>query len=132
MDWMPSSHQDLLRDDLPALAYLATVMPDGSPQVTPVWFDVEGDYLRINTARGRTKERNMAARPKVALAIADPSNPYRYAQVRGTVAAMKQEGAVEHIRRLSKKYTGDPDFPLSVGEARVMVLIRPDHVSAKR
>jgi len=128
---VPESHRDLLRNDVKALAFLGTTMTEGSPQVTPVWFDVEGEVIRINTARGRTKERNMAARPRVAMAIADPADPYRYLQIRGTVIEMREQGAVEHIRQLSRKYKGTDDFPLPVGQVRVMVLIRPDHVSVK-
>jgi PPOX class probable F420-dependent enzyme len=128
---IPESHRDLLSDDVKAFAFLGTTMADGSPQVTPVWFDVEGGMIRINTARGRSKERNMAARPRVALAIADPANPYRYLQIRGTVVEMREQDAVEHIRRLSRKYAGTDDFPVAAGEVRVMVLIRPDHVNTK-
>jgi PPOX class probable F420-dependent enzyme len=128
---VPESHRDLLRDDVKALAFLGTTMADGSPQVTPLWFDVEGEVIRINTARGRTKARNMAARPHVALAIADPADPYRYLQIRGTVIEMRGRGAVEHIRLLSRKYRDTDDFPVPAGQVRVMVLIRPNHVSAK-
>ena len=128
---VPESHRDLLRSDIKALAFLGTTMPDGSPQVTPVWFDVEGEVIRINTARGRAKERNMATRPRVAMAIADPADPYRYLQIRGTVIEMRERGAAEHIRQLSRKYSGTDDFPVSAGQVRVMVLIRPDHVSVK-
>ena len=128
---IPVSHRDLLRDDTQALAFLGTTMADGSPQVTPVWFDVEGEVIRINTARGRTKERNMAARPRVALAIADPADSYRYVQIRGTVTGMLERGAVEHIRQLSRKYTGTEGFSIAPGEVRVMVRIRPEHVSVK-
>ncbi len=126
---MPESHWDLLSGDIKAVAFLGTTMADGSPQVTPVWFDTEGENLRINTARGRTKERNMAARPHVALAIADPADPYRYLQIRGTVVEMREQAAVEHIRELSRKYTGTDDFPVPEGQVRVMVVIRPDHVN---
>lgn len=128
---VPESHRDLLGNDVKALAFLGTTMTEGSPQVTPVWFDVEGEVIRINTARGRTKERNMASRPRVAMAIADPADPYRYLQIRGTVIEMREQGAVEHIRQLSRKYQGTDDFPVPAGQVRVMVLIRPDHVSVK-
>jgi len=126
---IPESHRDLLGDDVKALAFLSTTMADGSPQVTPVWFDAERETIRINTARGRTKERNMAARPHVALAIADPADPYRYLQIRGMVVEMLEQGAVEHIRQLSRKYTGTDDFPVPDGQVRVMIVIRPDHVN---
>ena len=128
---IPESHRDLLRDDVKAFAFLATTMPDGSPQVTPLWFDVEGEFVWVNTGRGRTKDRNMAARPKVALAIIDPANPYRYMQIRGTVVETREQGAVEDIRRLSRKYRGTPDFDVPSGQVRVTICIRPDHVSAQ-
>jgi PPOX class probable F420-dependent enzyme len=128
---MPESYRDLLRDDVKAFAFLATTMPDRSPQVTPLWFDVEGETLCVNTARGRTKDRNIAARPKVALAIIDPSNPYRYVQIRGTVLETREQGAADHIRRLSHKYRGTPDFAIPTGQVRVTLRIRPDRVSAQ-
>lgn len=126
---VPETHQDLLSDAKRAYAYLATTLPDGSPQVTPVWFDVEGDLFRINTARGRVKDRNMTARPKVALLIHDPDDPFRYVLVRGEVVEAKEEGAREHIDRLSLKYLGKP-FPwYREGDVRVTYIIRPRHVS---
>ncbi len=104
-----------LHDEVRAFAFLATTMADGSPQVTPLWFDVEGELLRLNTARGRTKERNTRARPRVALAILDPANPYRYLQIRGTVIEHREQGAEEHIRQLSLKYRGTDEFPIPAG-----------------
>jgi hypothetical protein len=102
----PAGFQDLLTDEARAFAYLATVMANGTPQVTPVWFNTDGEYLQVNSARGRVKDRNMRQRPQVALAIADPKNPYRYVQVRGTVVEILEQGAAEHIDALAKKYTG--------------------------
>ena len=126
---VPEAYRDLLQEDVRAFAFLATTMADGSPQVTPLWFDVEGQTLRLNTARGRTKERNMRARPRVALAILDPANPYRYLQIRGAVIEVREQGAAEHIRHLSRKYRGTDDFPVPEGQVRVMVIMRPDHIS---
>ncbi len=126
---IPELHRDLLQEEVRAIAFLATTMADGSPQVTPLWFDVDGEVLRLNTARGRTKERNMRARPRVALAILDPANPYRYVQIRGTVIERREQGAIEHIRLLSRKYHGTDDFPVPAGQVRVMICIRPDRVS---
>jgi len=131
MNNIPQAYHDLLKDEVKAFAFLATTMDDGSPQVTPLWFDVEGDRLRINTARGRVKERNMRARSQVALAILDPSNPYRYVQVRGPVVEMREQGAEEHIRLLSRKYRGTPEFEIPAGQVRVMILIRPERVQAR-
>lgn len=126
----PQSYVDLLADETRAFAVLATVMPDGSPQATVLWFDMDGDRLRVNTARGRVKERNMMARARVALVIVDPRVPGRYLQIRGTVIGSTEEGARDHIRQLSYKYTGDKRFDVPPGQVRVMFTIRPDGVSA--
>jgi PPOX class probable F420-dependent enzyme len=129
---IPSSHRDLVADETRAFAYLATLMKDGSPQVTPVWFDMDGGEVRVNTARGRVKDRNMEKRRRVALAIQDPADPYRYLQVRGTVVASTEEGAAEHINHLAGKYTGKAQYRiLRPGEVRVIFRIRIDAASAQ-
>jgi len=127
---IPDSHADLVSDDTRAFAVLAAVMADGTPQATPVWFDAEGGMIRVNTARGRTKDRNMTARPKVALAILDPDDPYRWLQIRGTVLSSATEGAREHINRLNFKYHGTPVFDGPLDQVRVIFIIRPDKVTA--
>src|SRR6266498_680313 len=104
----PEEFLDLLQDDTKALLYLATVMPDGSPQVTPVWLDKDGEHILVNTNEGRVKDRNMKARPKVAMTIQDPNDPYRYLGVRGEVVGYTREGADEHINKLSLKYDNEP------------------------
>ncbi len=129
LDAIPESHRDLVTDDKKAFASLATLMDDGSPQVTPVWFDLEGDFLRINTVRGRVKDRNMASRKEVAILIMDPEDPYRYVHIRGTVAAEREEDAVEHTHLLARKYLGVDKNPWHEGQSRVIFLIRPDTVS---
>jgi PPOX class probable F420-dependent enzyme len=121
---IPESHQDLFTREKRAFAFLSTVMADGSPQVTPVWFDLEGETLRINTARGRVKDINMSHRPAIALAIMDPDNPYRYIQVRGTVVGSTEEGAREHIDRLAGKYLGKEKFSGSPNDTRVIYFIQ--------
>lgn len=126
----PQSYVDLLADETRAFAVLATVMPDGSPQATVLWFDMDGDRLRVNTARGRVKERNMTARARVALVIVDPRVPGRYLQIRGTVIGSTEEGARDHICQLSHKYTGDKRFDVPPGQVRITFTIRPDGVSA--
>jgi PPOX class probable F420-dependent enzyme len=129
---IPASHRDLVSNDTRAFAYLATLMKDGSPQVTPVWFDMEGGDVRVNTARGRVKDRNMDKRLRVALAIQDPGDPYRYLQVRGSVVASTEEGAAEHINLLAGKYTGKAQYrDLRPGEVRVIYRIRIDAASAQ-
>jgi PPOX class probable F420-dependent enzyme len=112
-----------------AFVHLATVGPDGRPQVTPVWADFDGTHIRINTARGRIKDRNLTANPQVALSALDPDNPYRYVQVRGRVVEMTEQGADAHIDALAKKYTGQDRYPYRApGEVRVTVKIRPESV----
>ena len=125
----PESHRDLLSDEVRAAAYLATQMPDGSPQVTPIWFSYENGQLRINTMRGRVKEKNMSARPQVALVIQDPEDTDRFIQVRGVPARPTEGGAVDHIERLSQKYRGKAFRPLRPGEVRVIFEIEPSSIS---
>jgi PPOX class probable F420-dependent enzyme len=122
---IPEKYLDLFAPDSKALASLATVMPDGSPQVTPVWFDYADGRIRVNTARGRVKDKNMTQNARVALAIIDPANPYRHIQVRGRVAAIKEEGAVAHIDLLAKKYIGQDKYPWLGNDTRVIYEIEP-------
>ncbi len=129
MATVPESFEDLLQKK--AFANLATLMPDGSPQVTPVWFDVEDDLIRVNSARGRVKDRNMRRNARVALAIMDPDNPYRYLGVRGRVVEVTEQGADAHIDRLAKKYLGQDRYPWRrPAEVRVMSKIRPERFSS--
>jgi PPOX class probable F420-dependent enzyme len=112
-----------------AFAHLATIGTDGAPQVTPVWCDLDGGTVRINTARGRVKDRNLQRDPRVALSVLDPDNPYRYVQVRGRVSGMTEQGADAHIDALAKKYLGQDRYPYRrPGEVRVIVTIRPESV----
>jgi PPOX class probable F420-dependent enzyme len=109
-----------------AYASLATLMPDGSPQVTPVWIDFDGTYLWVNTARGRQKDLNMTNDPRVAIEIRDPEDPDRYLQVRGKVVEITEEGADAHIDKMAKKYTGKDSFPnRKPGQTRVIYKILP-------
>ncbi len=129
MQAVPASHQDLLADETRALAILATLMPDGSPQATPVWFNVEDGALWVNSAKGRVKDRNMRARPQVALCILDPRDPYRYLQIRGRVVEVTEDDAAGHINRLARKYTAQ-DWNIPQGEVRVRYRIAVEHASA--
>jgi PPOX class probable F420-dependent enzyme len=131
MKKIPQTHLDLLTNEKKAFLYLATSMPDGTPQVTPVWFNIDGDSILINSAKGRIKDRNMRARPQVALCIQDPSNPYRYLQIRGKVIEITSHLADEHIDMLSLKYHGVPKYPSrQPGEQRVIYRIQIDKVDA--
>jgi PPOX class probable F420-dependent enzyme len=126
-----AANLDKYRDILgkKTFCHLATVGRDGRPQVTPVWCDFDGTYIRVNTARGRVKDRNLKANPNVALSAQDPDNPYRYIQVRGRVAEMTEQGADAHIDALAKKYIGQDKYPhRAPGEVRVIVKILPESV----
>lgn len=121
----PDSVQDLLSFDTKAFAVLATLMPDGRPQATPVWFDFEKSEFRVNTARGRVKDLNMRKRSAVALTILDPDDPYRYMQVQGDVVAQAEENAKAHLDHLALKYHGVERFPGSTeGQTRVIYTIK--------
>ncbi|MEO7330033.1 MAG: PPOX class F420-dependent oxidoreductase [Minicystis sp.] len=127
---IPQTHLDLFGEKK-AFGSLATVMPDGSPQVTPVWFDYTDGMIRVNTARGRIKDRNMSVNARIAIAIVDPANPYRYVQVRGTVSTISEEGADAHIDSLAKKYMGVDSYPFRrPGEVRVIYTIEPTSAQA--
>jgi PPOX class probable F420-dependent enzyme len=126
---IPEKYLDLLQQKK-AFANLATTMPDGSPQVTPVWFDYQDGLIRVNTAKGRVKARNMTTGAQVALAIMDPDNPYRYIQVRGRVGRVVEAGADRHIDALAKKYLDKDKYPFGQpGEMRVMYEIEPASAS---
>ena len=127
---IPEAFRPLLGDDVKAFAHLGTLLPDGSPQVTPVWFDTEGGAIRVNTAKGRWKDRNMRRDGRVALSIIDPANPYRHLQIRGKVERVTEQGADAHIDRLAKKYMGTDTYPFrQPGEQRVIFVIQPERVS---
>jgi PPOX class probable F420-dependent enzyme len=121
---IPAGFRDLLTKS--TFAFLATLMPDGSPQVTPVWFDLEGEFLRVNSARGRLKDKNMRRDPRVALSMIDPDNPYRHLSIRGKVIEVTEKGADAHIDALAKKYLGLDTYPYRQSdEVRVIYRIQP-------
>lgn len=131
MKKIPDSHLDLLKDETKAIAYLATIMKDGSPQVTPVWFNFDGEFIFINSAEGRIKDRNMRSRPAIAITIQDPANLYRYLQLRGRVIAISHEGADDHIDILSYKYKGKPQYEWrNKNEKRIKYKVQIDKVDA--
>ena len=121
---IPEKYLDLLQQKK-AFANLATTMSDGSPQVTPVWFDYKDGIVRVNTAKGRVKARNLKEGAPVALAIMDPDNPYRYIQLRG-LRRVTEEGTAAHIDSLAKKYLGQDKYTLGQpGEVRLTCEIEP-------
>ena len=122
----PEKYLDLFDPETKAHLFLATSMPDGSPQVTPVWFDHDGEHILINTNEGRVKDRNMKGRPKVAMVIQDPADPFRYLGIRGEVVSYTREGADEHIDMLAHRYRGNP-WNYRPDQKRIIYKIRPDH-----
>jgi PPOX class probable F420-dependent enzyme len=111
--------------------HLATLMPDGSPQVTAVWVDFDGRHVLVNTAEGRQKPRNIRRDPRVAIDVIRQGSEYAFAQVRGRVVEITSEGAEEHIDRLAKKYLGQDKYPFrQPGERRIIFKIAPEHVSS--
>lgn len=122
---IPNEYLDLFTTKV-AFAHLATLFPDGAPQVTPVWFEYDGTHIIINTARGRAKDKNMQRDARVSLAVSDPENPYRYIQLRGKVVEMTEQDGDAVIDRLAKKYMGVDSYPFRrEGEVRVTVKILP-------
>ena len=126
---IPEKYRDLLTDKK-AFCALGTLMPDGTPQVTPIWFDFDGTNLIFNSARGRQKDRNVRRDPRVSMTILDPENPYRYVEVRGRVIDITQEGARESINKLAKKYLGKDVYPGPPDEVRVIYTVRPEKIQA--
>jgi len=122
-----TKYQDLISNDSKAFLYLATLMPDGSPQVTPVWFSADDEHILINTAEGRLKDKNMKARKQVAMTIQDPNDRYRYIGIRGEVVGTTYENADEHIAELSIRYDNKP-WTKREGQIRIIYKIKPTHV----
>ena len=127
---VPDDFLDLFRGE--AFGHLATIMADGSPQVTPVWVaieDVDGEQLiLINSTRGRVKNRNMDRRPEVAVEVQDPQRPYRYVSVRGRVISTSTEAAREQLDEVSERYLGQAYPWYAEGEVRELFRIRPERV----
>ncbi len=129
MERIPHAYLDLFEKK--AFGHLATVMSDGTPQVTPVWVSFDGEHVLVNTARGRLKDRNIEKVPYVAIDVIDPDNPYRYVAIRGPVVEMTEEGAREHINELSRRYRGVYPYPGPANETRVIIKIATEHVLAQ-
>lgn len=111
--------------------HLATINPDGSPQVSVVWVDVDGDRILVNTAEGRIKPRNVRRDPRVALSVTPADNPYGRVQIQGRVIDMRHEGAAEHIDRMAKKYRGQDSYDHQPGEQRVIMVIEADRIASR-
>jgi len=128
---IPERLIDLLSPEKKAFASLALTLADGSPQVTPIWFDWDGTHIILNTARERVKDKVMRRRGKVALSIVDPGDPYRYLQIRGRIVDETEQGAYDVICDLRLKYRGDRNYPRNPGEVRVTYRVLPEQVSPK-
>lgn len=124
---IPDDYRDLFEKK--TFAHVATVLPDGTPHVTPVWidYDEERDRVLVNTERGRQKCRNAERDPKVGLSMTDPDDPYRALSIVGEIEAVTTEGAREHIDELSRRYFGE-EYPSEIRTERVLLVIRPDRV----
>ena len=125
---IPTSFLDLFKKK--AFGHLATLMQDGSPQVTPVWIDYDGQHVLVNTAANRQKDHNLQRDGRVAMSITDPDNAYRYLEVRGKVVERTTQGADAHIDSLAKRYLGEDKYPWRrPGEVRVIFKVRPEHTT---
>lgn len=125
MTTIPEGYLELLTTKK-AFANLATIMPDGTPQVTPVWVDFDGTHVIVNSAKGRLKDKNLRARSQVGLAISDPDNPYRYLGIQGKVVEITEAGADEHIDKMAMKYMGKDKYPFrNPNETRCLYKIEP-------
>jgi PPOX class probable F420-dependent enzyme len=114
----------------PLLASLATLNPDGSPQITPLWIDLDGDDVLFNTAQGRKKARNLERDARVAVTVIDPDDPYNVVAFQGTVTDVTTDGADAHIDALAKKYLGVDTYPMrQEGEVRLRITVRTDHIA---
>ena len=128
---LPASLIELLKT--PALCYLATTMPAGSPQLTQTWVDTDGEHVIINSVMTHQKVRNIQRDPRVAVAISDPADLRAFYQIRGRVLEVRTDGAAEHIDELSQKYNGGP-YPWYGGrdQVRVVLIIEADRISSPR
>jgi PPOX class probable F420-dependent enzyme len=126
---IPEKFADLF--DKKVFANLATLMPDGRPQVSPVWCEFDGTHVLVNSAQGRQKDRNMRRDPRVSLSVMDPDNSYRYLEVRGEVVEIEEDSTLEHINKLAKKYMDLDEYPfLQAGEIRIRYKILPQHTTS--
>jgi PPOX class probable F420-dependent enzyme len=124
---IPSALIDLLESD--ALGHLATVRANGTPHVTPLWVDHDGDAVLVNVRLDRVKAANMRERPDVAISIVDPRNPYRYLAITGRVASWSEEGWHEHMNKLARRYMKKDRYPWFFdGEQRAIFRIVPTNV----
>lgn len=126
---IPETHADLLNTT--ALAHIATIGPNGGPQVNPVWFDWDGEHILFSNTRTRQKFKNLQQDPRIALSIVDPENPYRYLEVRGSVVRMDDDPDFAFIDKMAQKYLGQEKYPWTQpGDERVTIVVRPERTTA--
>jgi len=126
---IPPSHEDILNSQ--ALAHVATLGPNGEPQVNPVWFDWDGENILFSQTKTRQKYRNLRRNPKIALSFVDPANPYRYLEIRGDVVSIDEDPNKAFIDKMAKKYLGQDKYPWNQpGDERVVVVVKPTHTSS--
>jgi len=114
----------------PVLASLATLNADGSPQITPLWIDLDGDDVVFNTSQSRKKARNLERDGRVAVTVIDPDDPYNVVAFRGTVTEITTDGADAQIDAMAKKYLAVDSFPgRREGDARIRIIVRTDHIT---
>ena len=125
---IPKEYENLLYTT--ALAHIATIGPNGEPQSTPVWFDYDGTNIRFSQTKNRQKYRNLLRDPRIALSIVDPTNPYRYLEIRGKVAHIDEDPNLHFINSMAKKYLGKDTYPWhQPGDERVVVVVQPEHTT---
>lgn len=128
MSVIPENYTDLLKSN--ALAHIATVGPKGEPQSTPVWFDWDGEHILFSQTKNRQKYHNLQREPRIALSIVDPTNPYRYLEVRGKVVSLDDDANNKFINSMAKKYINQDVYPWHRPEdERVVVVIEPEHIT---
>lgn len=127
---IPVEYHDLFEKQ--TFAHVATLLPNGALHVTPVWvdYDADADRLLVNTERGRRKEKNARNDSRIAISMTDPDNPYRMLSVTGEVDEITTEGAREHIDEMAQRYMGEDEYPNPIQTERILISIKPDHVSA--
>ena len=134
---LPDPHRALLSDEIPVTAALATINGSGTPQLTPVWFSTDGEYINLNSVRGRVKDRNLRARGFASLLLVNPQNPYHFLTIEGVVEQIIDEDdpqngrlATENADALSEKYLKTSPYPLRdpKGEVRVLYKVRPTKI----
>ena len=125
---IPDNYTDILHGT--ALAHVATIGPKGEPQSNPVWFGWDGQYLRFSNTKGRQKYRNVVNEPRVAISIVDPSNPYRYLEIRGKVVRLDEDTDLSFINSMAKKYMNEDVYPWhNPSDERVTIVIEPEHIT---